>query len=252
MIVWFSGTGNSRYVASQLARELGQDCSPLMQTGPASFLRSGESVGMVFPIYSWGLPAPVIDFVNHMRSNDAAPEQYLWVVMTCGDETGDAPAMLRALMAHRGISPAAMFSVIMPNNYVLLPGFDVDDKTTEERKLQRAPARIKEIAAMIAQRRNVIDVTSGSWPRLRTRTVYPLFRRWGINPSRFHADARCISCGRCVKSCPMDNITLDDCGHPRWDNDCVSCLACYHVCPVECVQYGKATRGKGHYICPLK
>jgi len=32
--------------------------------------------------------------------------------------------------------------------------------------------------------------------------------------------------------------------------DCTSCLACYHVCPQHAVQYGKKTKGKGHYFNP--
>lgn len=37
---------------------------------------------------------------------------------------------------------------------------------------------------------------------------------------------------------------------PVWGKNCTACLACYHVCPQHAVQYGKKTKGKGHYFNP--
>lgn len=253
MIAYFSGTGNSRYVASELGRRLSLPVVPVLETSAEAFMHGDDAErGLVFPVYSWGVPAPIIDLINEMRSHPADAPASLWVVMTCGDETGDAPAMLRALLSHRGIKVSAIYSVIMPNNYVLLPGFDVDDKATEQRKLDAAPARIGEIAEAIAVGNVTDDFTPGPWPRLRTRLVYPLFRRWGINPGKFRAEESCIRCGRCMRACPLDNVKKDADGRPRWGRDCVSCLACYHVCPEHAVRYGTATERKGQYFCPFK
>ena len=62
MIFYFSGTGNSEYVAKQLAARLGDR---LVKMGDAVAhadydytLSEGERVGWVFPVYSWG-PAPI-------------------------------------------------------------------------------------------------------------------------------------------------------------------------------------------------
>ena len=41
----------------------------------------------------------------------------------------------RLALSHKGWKCHAGFSVTMPNNYVLLPGFDVDKKELEEKKL---------------------------------------------------------------------------------------------------------------------
>ena len=45
----------------------------------------------------------------------------------------------------------AGYSVIMPNNYILLPGFDVDSKEVERQKLEDAPAAVAAIAAAIRE-----------------------------------------------------------------------------------------------------
>ena len=39
----------------------------------------------------------------------------------------------------------------MPNNYILMPGFDVDSKEVETEKLKKAPERLKSIISFIKQ-----------------------------------------------------------------------------------------------------
>lgn len=244
MIYWFSGTGNSRYAALSLGAAL-PDCSRRVTDG---YTDDGASrLGLVFPIYSWGIPEPVLSFIKSLP----AVVREVWVVCTCGDETGEAPVMLKKALARKGISLIGLWSVTMPNNYVLLPGFNTDSKEIEAQKLAAAPKRIQEIADKVRSGAWESDYVAGPWPRLKTRLVYPLFRRWGIIRKLWRAAPTCIGCGKCAASCPIGNIAIEM-RRPQWGSSCVSCLACYHVCPVRAVAYGKMTEGKGQYVCPLK
>ncbi len=245
MIYWFSGTGNSRFVALSLGALLSESSRRITD----GYLpeESDTRLGLVFPIYSWGIPKPVLDFIK------ALPPRIkeVWVVCTCGDETGAAPAMLRKALGKRDISLRGIWSVTMPNNYVLLPGFNTDPKEVDLKKLSAAPERIREIAGRIKSESWESDYVAGPWPRLKTRLVYPLFRRWGIIRKLWHVEDSCIGCGKCAASCPMMNITMKM-RRPEWGAACVSCLACYHVCPQKAVAYGSMTAGKGQYVCPVK
>lgn len=139
----------------------------------------------------------------------------------------------------------------MPNNYVLLPGFDVDKKNIERHKLEEAPKRIHEIAEGIRCHARKIDVVRGSWPWVKTKLIFPLFLRWGISPKKWHSTTSCVGCGICAKSCPLNNVKMDN-GVPIWGMNCCSCLACYHSCPRHAVAYGKSTFKKGQYFFPAK
>lgn len=255
MVFFFSGTGNSRFAAGRLSEALGEDLRFIPETHPEHTVFSGRHLGFVFPVYSWGVPPLVLDFIASL------PEAYfedakrcaakVWMVCTCGDETALSPEMLARALESRGVRLEGAWSVIMPNNYVILPGFNTDPKDVEERKLREAPARIDSIAAEIARGEMKTDVTVGSLARLKSRLVYPLFRRFGIFPSKWRWNDACLRCERCSLVCPTRNVRIVG-GHPVWGKRCVSCLACYHNCPVHSVEYGNATHFKGQYVCPLK
>lgn len=246
MIYYYSGTGNTRYCASVLARALGEETRFIPAKGETPLPEAWAAVGFMFPIYSWGVPPIVLDFIESLPA-ESLEGRYVWAACTCGDEAGTAMRVLRSHLECKGAEVAALFSIIMPNDYVLLPGFSVDPQEVEQRKLAEAPQRLGMIARAIGERRTgIYDVHEGSVPRLRS-LVWPLFKRWGVNPRRWHADAaKCVGCSLCVSACPVGNVSLDEERHPVWGNRCLSCCACFHTCPQRAIDYGHFTSGKGN------
>ena len=253
MIYYFSGTRNSRYAAMRLGSLTGEEVRFIPARDPyVECIDAGKdrSVGFVFPVYAWGVPPIVIDFIGKLPEGffETIKEnrQPLWCVATCGDETGMAVEMLRKALAKRGASLSGAWSLIMPNVYVLLPGFGTDTKEMEKRKLEDSVGRLTSIAERIKEDKWEDDVHLGSWPRMKTALVYPLFRRWGVDPKKWHYTDACIGCGKCARACPVGNIAMED-GRPVWGNDCTSCCACYHVCPTRGAHYGRVTRNAGQF-----
>ncbi len=244
MIVYFSGTGNSRHVASYLSHRL-NDSLYMVADAPQSM--SCDVVGVVTPVYSWGIPPIILEYIR--RLTFTALPKYVWVVLCCGDEVGLAHKMIQRAFLEKGISVNATMSIQMPNNYVLLPGFDVDSKAVEKSKLDNAPRRLSRISEIIESSVEVEDVVVGSMAWLKTTLVYPLFKRLGIFPGKWRVDMRkCVKCGKCAEVCPVGNVKLNQ--YPVWGANCTSCLACYHVCGRKAVSYAGATKNKGQYFHP--
>lgn len=255
MLFYFSGTGNSEFVATTLSNFLQQQKIFIPEADASSFLETGEDVNFVFPIYSWGVPPLIKQFILNLPDiffeSIRRENRNINCVMVCGDEVGLSVEMFEEILKKRGGLLTSAWSVIMPNNYVLLPGFDVDTHEVEQRKLEACKGRIMEIAESLGRGDKRIDVVKGSMAWIKTKTIYPLFTRWGISPSKWHYESNCISCGKCETVCPLCNVKMEN-GHPKWGSRCCSCLGCYHICPVHAVEYGRETKKKGQYFFPLK
>lgn len=245
MILYFSGTGNSRALAEQLASHTG-DAVFRLEDEAAAIPACSERVIWVFPIYSWGLPEPIVRAIRNIAISDADIVPH-YMAATCGDDAGYADRQWRRLVSGRGWTAAAAFTVLMPNTYTMMKGFDVDAPDVARRKLSAFPGRAARIAGSILGGATESDVTRGRFAWIKSRIIYPWFMRYAVSTRPFHATAACIGCGRCARECPQGVIKMDG-DRPHWNSRrCALCERCYHQCPVRAIAYGKATEGKGQY-----
>lgn len=255
MIFYFTGTGNSRWVAEGLGNAFGEPLVSIAEALEGEMrelvypLREEEKIFFVFPVHSWGPAVLVPRFIERFRL-EGYNGQVVYSVCTCGDECGYTDRMIRKDLAKKGISLTASYSVQMPNNYILLPGFDVDSEEVEANKLRKAPERLQEIIQSIQKQKSGDFYCTGGGPFLKSYLVYPLFAKFAIGGTHFYATDTCVSCGLCAKVCPTATIVMSKNGRPAWSDTCVQCLACIHRCPVRAIEYGKISVKKGRYHHP--
>lgn len=209
-----------------------------------------EVLGLVFPVYSWGLPRVVDMFLMERLPSLVRNPRYIYAVMTCGDDVGFADKLLeKRLKGMYGHGLDAVHSVFMPNTYVCLPGFDVDGAEVAAMKVEDTMHRLPEIAEGIRNRRMTRDLVRGSMPWAKTYVVRPLFNLLLVTDRYFRVSKGvCTACNICVASCPLGNIRRGEDGNLHWGGSCTGCLACYHSCPRHALHFGSMTKGKGqHY-----
>jgi ferredoxin len=237
VICWFSGTGNSLAVAKALASAWGDtELVPLAHVQGA--LPPAERVGLVFPVYGWGPPAPVVRFIEQLT---LPPETVVFAVATYAGTPGGTLEMVRQMLRARGLRLAAGRGVKMAENYPPLGGAPAPER---QRKINAAVAqRLVGLAAELAEVRQEEAGPLASAPmRWMSRMVWPLFQRHTRRADRaFRADATCNGCGLCARICPVGNVALTD-GRPVWLGHCAQCFACFHWCPQKAVQFGHSAR----------
>ena len=238
MIGYFSGTGNSRWVAQRLGELIGDKVFSITSVDSPDI--SHFSV-LVFPIYAWGAPK----WVKKVLENAVLPKK-IDVILTCGDDIGMTDFTLRRLLLHRNCILRSCHSIQMPNSYVALPGFDVDSYEVVQQKKTNAEIRIQIIAERLKKSQEIVDVVRGSIPRIKSYVLRPLFNKFLTGDKRFKVDeSLCIHCNKCVKICPVQNIKMNAQNVPEWQHHCADCSACFHICPSHAINHNSFTKKKG-------
>ncbi len=234
MIFYFSGTGNSRWAAQTLAESLGDSAKSILE-GKAPDLTGEARVGLVFPIYAWGVPEPMLDFVKTLPKTDG----FTFGLCTCGADAGHAMKKLSKIF-HLDSS----YSLVMPNNYVV--GSELDSPEEVRGKLAAAKKSLDTIAGEISRRERVYRVKEGKLAFLKSNFINKGFNGFARSTKPFSVTDRCVGCGQCAALCPTKTITMAD-GKPRWGDKCYQCLACINRCPQRAIEYGEETKVRGRY-----
>ncbi|WP_352400000.1 EFR1 family ferrodoxin [Anaerotignum sp.] len=252
MIFYFSGTGNSYATAQFLSDKLGEslvDIGQAMKQNETEFLlKDGEKLGFVFPIYAWAPPKIVLDFVKRITIH-CNEKPYTFGVCTCGQSAGNAIDILEEALGKKGFMLNSGFSVIMPDNYIVM--FKVDSLAKQAEILNHAQETWKRIFWAINQKKSgFFRVKRGKLGGLLTKVVSPSFQRHATKTKPFHVTTSCIGCGLCQNVCTDSCIELKQ-GIPIWTKEsCNMCLACINRCPQKAIEYGKRTKNKGRYFHP--
>ena len=245
-LFYCTGTGNSLWVARELARGLGDAQFARMNRIPGEIIESGaDAVGIVFPVHIWGLPHRVIDFVNALAKD---PSRYYFAVAVNAGQVAATLVQLKRLMRAKGISLSAGFEIAMPSNYIPWGGPGPEEKRRE--RFDKAKKKIERIAAAVAKREKRPVEKGPLWQNILFTWPYRLsFPRVPAMDKSFWVDAKCNTCEICTSICPSGNIVLKA-GKPVWLHRCEQCLACIQWCPREAIQFGKKTPRYERYHHP--
>ncbi|HPD55914.1 MAG TPA: EFR1 family ferrodoxin [Smithellaceae bacterium] len=245
-IYYFTGTGNSLWAARKLAENL--DNARLISLAAdyqVTDNAAAQIIGLVFPVHIWGLPRIVIDFTKRLNSNSA---KYYFALAVNAGQVAATLLQLQNILSDKGLALNAGFSLDMPSNYIPWGGAIAENK--QQNKFRRSEEKIKHIAEIIKEQRNLAPEKGPLWQNI----IFSFFYRKSFPhihkmDKSFWADDKCTDCRICEKICPAHNILLTE-GKPSWQHNCEQCFACLQWCPEEAIQYGKNTQKKKRYRHP--
>ncbi len=238
VVLYFTGTGNSLYIARQLAGAEGETLSIPQLMRRQQFDIEADEIGIVYPIYGHMPPNMVRHFVQKARLCAG----YTFAVLTYGNRKCNAVEIWDGIARAAGNPFDYIGTIVMVDNW--LPNFDMNEQIKIDKHIPENLARIGEDIA--AQRHWHEPVTAEQ------RAQHQEFmQRTGLDPEtgfllrseqQFTVTDVCIECGICTYVCPRGNYTL---GHRgvSMEGDCEFCFACIQNCPQRAIQFVKHTDG---------
>jgi len=243
MILYFSGTGNSKYVAKVIAEKTNDELvsiNNLLKQGAQHKLESfTKPYVIVCPTYAWRIPRVVEGFI---KATEFAGRKELYLVMTCGADTANAIGYFERLCDEKGFILKGFAEVIMPDNYLIMSKGVT--KEIADRIVYNSIPHITEIAEMVKNEVSFPDHAPKQ--RIKSGIINDVFYAFFVKSKGFHTTEKCVGCGNCEQLCPLNNIEMLE-RSPRWGGRCTHCMACICGCPTNAIEYKKKTQGKARY-----
>ena len=226
MIVYFSGTGNSYYVAKSLAKEGERLVDVIVE--PSQPLVD-ERLGIVFPCYCNDAPMELIEFLQKSEIKAS----YIYAICTCGASAGGSYKSIQYVLQSKGQRLAYAKSIVMPDSCVML-AFSPD---VVKRLLDKQDEKINAIKKALSES-ETIKIRAKKPHGLFTRMVWGAFKNIvGIKNKKSDEDL-CINCLECEKACKLSNIKVSD-NKAVFGENCCNCFACINSCPANAISFGK-------------
>ncbi len=246
-IYYFSGTGNSLFVARELQKRI-PDCQlvPLVSLLGLPRVRStATTVGFVFPVHALTIPVAVKWFV---RDADFSSAEYLFAVATRVGTVFRGFGKMDRLLRRQGRQLNAHFVLNMCNNEARHESYQVPSEEDLRRVEREVLKRLNVIQACVNERMSnreqdrshTIDFSHNPVQNFFSEKLVLLGmeaseRVGGVN--YFYADEKCVGCGLCERVCLSGKIVMQN-GQPVWSKQtfCYMCFACLNYCPHQAVQ----------------
>lgn len=244
MILYFSGTGNSRYVAEVIGKTTSDEIvsvNDLIKKGKLKTLSSDRPFVFVCPTYSWRIPRILEEFINKTTFTG---NRNVYFILTYGDSDHGALHYVKRLCKKKDFILEGYAGVIMPENYIAM--FNAPDKSEADLIIQKALPQILILAEQIKKKQPFPKVHITQRSRVKSLITNPLFYITSVSAKGFYSTNTCISCGKCQQVCPLNNVTLVN-EKPQWGNKCTHCMACICACPKEAIEYKNKTQGKHRF-----
>lgn len=147
MVLYFSGTGNSRYVAKKIAEISGDEVISINQKlkkGDYSQVNSEKAFVFLGPVYAGRLPRIMEDYIRKVTFTGTSR---VYFIATCAATPWITDSYVEKLCNEKNFSVLGFNSIIMPQGYIV--GGGTESNEVNERILKDTDPKIIKIAETI-------------------------------------------------------------------------------------------------------
>lgn len=243
-IYYFTGTGNGLQIANDLSAGLGE-CRIHKVTEYSGEKIVGNTLGIIFPVYNWGLPLIICDF---LRKLDVSDDTFIYAIANYGGLPGKALDQCKDILKENGLKLSAGFLINMPGNYIL--GYGAKSKEIQDKLFAKEGKKIIYISDCVKSKKECrIEKSHTVIDRVCSNYFYKHINEFHEADQYYTIDNNCTGCGLCAKRCPVNNITMVY-DKPNWNHHCELCVACIQSCPNKAIDYKGETKKRERYLNP--
>ena len=246
MILYYSATGNTEFIAKELAKRLDDKCINLLErvkTQDHTPLHSEKPFIICAPVYVCEMPR----FMSkYLKEQTFTGNKDVYFTFTSGGYCGISGVLAKSMFRKKKMNYLGHAEFKMPRNYVANDAYPMLEKDEVEKRILSSYHQLEQV---------VSDIQAGK--KLKARHVFlfetlitvpfnPVWCKYKLKAKEFYAEDSCIGCGKCEKLCPLNNIKIID-NKPVWGDQCTHCMACIGNCPTEAIEYGTITQDKEPY-----
>lgn len=238
--VYFSGTGNTKWVANELNDSLTQNgCDSEMISiedidvlDLAKKFEKSDVIGFLYPGYGCDMPTIYKEYIARLENIRLKRNTKAFSIVTAAINIADGAMITKPLCEKMGAEFMWGNVIIMPCNFdTPVPGFRIPSDEKIRKQKSKAKFKIKSLVDKIEKGEKSYDgngfvsVIAGKSQRI----------GWISSMGKYDVkinEDKCISCGVCVKVCPANNLSIDTKGSPaKVNGNCSVCLRCMNNCP---------------------
>lgn len=246
MILYFSASGNTEYIAKLLAKELDDECIDMnerIRTDDYTRVFSKKPFVICTPVYVCDIPIFVREYIKRLpfRGN-----RKVYYVFTSGGYAGMSGTTAKKLTVRKNMIYMGHAELTMPSNHIVSNAYPSTEPDECRRRISDSSGRISGIAYAIKHGEKLTARHVYLFEKLVILPFNPIWVRY-MQPSKdFRTTDKCVGCGKCSRVCPINNIQMIE-KRPVWGERCAHCMACILGCPFEAIEYADITPCKDKY-----
>ena len=246
MVLYYSATGNTEYIAQEIARRLDDECIDLLnriKNHDYSELHSEKPFIICAPVYVCEMPR----FMSkYLKKQTFSGNRNVYFIFTSGGYCGISGQLAKWMFRKKKMKYMGRAEFKMPRNYVANDSYPMLAKEEVEERITNSYKMIAPVVETIQSGNKLKARHIFLFETIITLPFNPVWCKYKLLAKDFYSTDACIGCGKCVKLCPLNNITLKD-KAPVWSDHCSHCMACIGNCPTRAIEYGNITQEKEQY-----
>ena len=239
LILYFSGTGNTKFMAEKFDREL-------KANGIKTEIHSIEEAVPIEPdTYDYlvlGCPKyyeyPTLHFVNYLKRKLPVAQNAIPVLMFC-TKTGALQTNFKGMakmLVHKNHQLIVSKSFQLANNFLIFKSFGPTDEQDAKSRIKQIGSQVKELVTAFLNKRVQMEQVGTFMGGMEHAVAVSCDKLLPVFAMKYSASEECIHCGMCAKMCPKRNIVMEA-GKPEFGKHCMFCMRCINLCPAHAILY---------------